>query len=114
MPASEAIYAREPPTDVAVCRSDHSFALTILRKEVLRDWGFLLVAMVLFGWVYQLTDDEVGILSVRSVHVAFGILFALTWIALGYALWSTRNMGSRTAKRSFKDPTTPPPTSFTL
>ena len=65
--------------------------LTTLRKEVPRDWGFLLVAMVLFGWVYQLTDDATGILDVRSVHVAFGILFGLSWIPVGYGLRSTKN-----------------------
>src|SRR5215204_1307771 len=77
-------------------------SLTILRKEVLRDWGFLLVAMVLFGWVYQLTDDWTGIVDVRSVHVVFGILFSLSWMLVGFALWSTKNKLSWTAKSSLR------------
>ena len=50
-----------------------------------------LLALTLFGWVYQLTDDQVGIVEVRWLHVIFGILFALSWMLLGYALWSSKN-----------------------
>jgi hypothetical protein len=65
--------------------------LTAIREGVLRDWGFLLLALTFFGWVYLLTDDQVGIVDVRSLHVTFGILFALSWMLLGYALWSSKN-----------------------
>jgi hypothetical protein len=65
--------------------------LTTIRKGALRDWSFLLLALTLFGWVYQLTDDQVGIVDLRSIHVMFGILFSLTWMLLGYALWSSKN-----------------------
>jgi len=65
--------------------------LSAVRKEALKGWGYLLVAMVLFGWVYQLTDDEIGIIDVRSVHVVFGMLFSLSWMLLGYALWSAKD-----------------------
>jgi len=68
--------------------------LAAVRRGVLRRWGFLLLAMGLCGWVYQLTDDATGIVDVRSVHVAFGILFGLSWVLLGYALWSSQNRAS--------------------
>jgi hypothetical protein len=64
---------------------------TVRKKGVLKDWGLLVLAMALFGWVYQLTDDVAGIVDVRSVHVVFGILFSLSWMALGYALLSSKN-----------------------
>jgi len=54
--------------------------------------------MALFGWVYQLTDDKTGIVDVRSVHMAFGVLFSLSWVVLGYALWSSKTKASRTSK----------------
>ena len=63
----------------------------------------MLLVMALFGWVYQLTDDRTGIVDVRSVHVAFGVLFSLSWMALDYALWSSRNTVRRTTTRSLKD-----------
>jgi hypothetical protein len=68
--------------------------LTTARREILRYWGLLLLTMAFSGWVYQLTDDETGIVDVRSVHVAFGILFSLSWMVLGYALWSSKNKAS--------------------
>jgi hypothetical protein len=61
--------------------------LTTVRGEALRHWGHLLLTMALFGWVYQLTDDKTGIVDIRIIHVGFGILFALSWMVLGYALW---------------------------
>ena len=66
--------------------------LATVRKGIWRDWSLLLLAMALSGWVYQLTDDRAGLADVRSVHVAFGLLFSLGWMLLGYALWhSARN-----------------------
>jgi len=58
----------------------------------------LLLTVALFGWIYQLTDDKTGIVDVRSVHVAFGVLFSLSWVVLGYALWSSKTKASRTSK----------------
>jgi hypothetical protein len=68
--------------------------LTTIRGEALRNWGLLLLAMSLSGWVYQLTDDRVGIADIRSIHVAFGILFSLSWMVLGCALWWSKNKAS--------------------
>ena len=68
--------------------------LSTVRKGRLRYWAHLLLAMALFGWVYQLTDDKTGIVDVRSVHVAFGVLFSLSWVVLGYALWSSKTKAS--------------------
>jgi hypothetical protein len=59
-----------------------------IRSRTLRNWAFLLLALTVFGWVYQLTDDQIGIVVIRSIHVMFGTLFALSWMLLGYALWS--------------------------
>ena len=72
--------------------------LTSFRKAPTRHWGFLLLAMALFGWGYQLTDDGIGPADVvRPIHVAFGILFGLNWMLLGYALWSSKtNRADRT------------------
>ncbi len=65
--------------------------LATVRGEALKHWGLLLLAMAFSGWVYQLTDDRTGIVDIRSIHVAFGILFALSWMVLGYALWWSKN-----------------------
>ena len=65
--------------------------LTTVRGEALRNWGLLLLAMAFSGWVYHLTDDKTGIVDIRIIHVAFGILFALSWMVLGYALWWSKN-----------------------
>lgn len=64
--------------------------LTSFRRAGIRHWGFLLLAMALFGWGYQLTDDRIGLIDTRPIHIAFGILFSLNWMLLGYALWSSR------------------------
>jgi hypothetical protein len=68
--------------------------LATVRREVVRNWGLLLLATALFGWIYQLTDDWAGIVDIRPVHVAFGILFSLGWMLLGYALWTSKNKAS--------------------
>ena len=65
--------------------------LTTVRGQALKHWSLLLFAMAFSGLVYQLTDDTTGIFDVRSIHVVFGILFALSWMALGYALWWSKN-----------------------
>ena len=72
--------------------------LSTIRKGRLRYWARLLLTVALFGWIYQLTDDKTGIVDVRSVHVAFGVLFSLSWVVLGYALWSSKTKASRTSK----------------
>src|SRR5215218_8484679 len=64
---------------------------TALRGEALWNWGLLLLTMALSGWVYQLTDDMSGIVDIRTIHVAFGILFSLSWMGLGCALWWSKN-----------------------
>ena len=65
--------------------------LSTIRMGRSRYWAHLLLVMSLFGWVYQLTDDKTGIVDVRPIHVAFGILFSLSWMLLGSALWSSKN-----------------------
>jgi len=50
-----------------------------------RGLGSLLLATGAFGWVYYFTDSG-AILEERPVHIAFGLLFCLGWVALGVAL----------------------------
>jgi hypothetical protein len=67
----------------------------------------------LFGWVYYVTSesfgwayineftDQVGSTAeVRLIHVVFGLLFSLSWVVLGYALWSGNGDPSRTISGS--------------
>ena len=64
--------------------------LAAVRMRGLRVWGCLLLAMTLSGWVYRFTDAG-AMVEARSVHVVFGVLFSISWVVLGYALWSSRN-----------------------
>jgi hypothetical protein len=59
-----------------------------VRSGTLRGQGFLLLAIGAFGWVYYAADSG-AILASRSVHVVFGALFGLGWIALGLLLLHT-------------------------
>src|SRR5215211_3416375 len=75
--------------------------LATVRTRGLRDWGLLLLTIVLFGWGHRFTDAGTMV-AVRVVHVGFGVLFSLSWVVLGYALWSSRNTVRRTTPRSLK------------
>lgn len=55
------------------------------RKRALGRWSTLPFATAVFGWIYQLTD-MVAHTGLRFVHVAFGTLFSLCWMGMGYAL----------------------------
>jgi len=48
--------------------------------------GVLVLTVGVFGWVYYLTDSG-AVLEARSVHIGFGLLFSLGWVALGLTLW---------------------------
>jgi hypothetical protein len=63
--------------------------LAAIRTRGLRGWGTLSLMIGAFGWGYYLIDSG-GIAEIRSVHVAFGILFSLGWVVLGYALLPVR------------------------
>jgi hypothetical protein len=65
------------------------------REKPLRGMGALALAMGAFGWVYDLTDTG-AVLEARSVHIGFGLLFSLGWMALGVGLLAA---GSRRARR---------------
>jgi hypothetical protein len=60
--------------------------LAIVRTRTLRGFGALLLATGAFGWVYYFTDSG-AVLEARPVHIGFGLLFSLCWVALGLALW---------------------------
>jgi hypothetical protein len=66
-----------------------------VREKPLRGMGALTLAMGAFGWAYDLTDTG-AVLEARSVHIGFGLLFSLGWMALGVGLLVT---GSRRAHR---------------
>jgi hypothetical protein len=55
------------------------------RGKPLGRMGASAVATGAFGWVYYLTDAG-AVSEARSVHVGFGLLFSLGWVALGAGL----------------------------
>jgi threonine/homoserine efflux transporter RhtA len=57
------------------------------RGKPLGGIGALAVATGAFGWVYYLTDAG-AVFEARSVHVGFGLLFSLGWVALGVGLFA--------------------------
>jgi hypothetical protein len=61
------------------------------KVRALGRWSTLLLVTALSGWTYYLTDT--GFWSeIRSVHVVFGLLFSLCWIALGCALGAGQSL----------------------
>lgn len=60
----------------------------------LRRAGALALAMGASGWLYFLTDSG-AMLKTRVLHVGFGLLFSVGWIALGLALWARSRSGTR-------------------
>jgi len=58
----------------------------------LRKWRFLPLSMGAFGWVYYFSDFG-STIQMRTTHVLFGLLFSLSWVLLGYLLWSGRIEG---------------------
>jgi hypothetical protein len=67
-----------------------------VRGKSLRRMGAMALAMGAFGLVYDLTDTG-AVLEARSVHVGFGLLFSLGWVALGAGLVAA---GTRRAEGS--------------
>jgi hypothetical protein len=61
--------------------------IAAIETRILGNLGALPLAMGVFGWIYYLTDSG-AILEARSVHVGFGLLFGLGWVALGVVLWT--------------------------
>ena len=57
--------------------------------------GALVLAMGMVGLVYYVTDSG-AILETRLVHVGFGLLFSLGWVAVGLGLLVA---GTRQARR---------------
>jgi hypothetical protein len=60
--------------------------VALVRIGALRALGALLLAAGFFGWAYRFTDYG-AIFEARLVHVGFGVLFSLGWVAVGLALW---------------------------
>jgi hypothetical protein len=60
--------------------------IATVRGRPLRGMGALVLTIGVFGWVYCLTNAG-GVLEARSVHIGFGLLFSLGWVALGLTLW---------------------------
>jgi hypothetical protein len=59
--------------------------IATVRSGPPRGTGALVLATGMFGWVYYLTETGV-VLEARSVHIGFGLLFSLGWVALGVRL----------------------------
>ena len=72
-----------------------------------------MIAIGLFGWDHYITDESSGwahiidftnivgsTTEVRLIHVIFGVLFSLSWVTLGYALWSRTGTPTRTISGS--------------
>jgi hypothetical protein len=53
--------------------------------------------MGVLGWGYYVTDSD-AILEARSIHVGFGLLFSLGWVALGVTLWLESEIVQETGK----------------
>jgi hypothetical protein len=51
-----------------------------------RHYGVLSLTLGLLGWLYFSTSSG-GVIETPLGHVAFGALFCLSWMALGYTLW---------------------------
>ena len=82
-------------------------------RRTVRGWGTLLITIGLFGWVYYITQESFGwahiidftnlvgsTAEVRLIHVTSGVLFSLSWVTLGYALWSRSGAPTRTVSGS--------------
>jgi hypothetical protein len=65
-----------------------TISISFVRMEILRGYDILLLVMGLLGWAYYFTHSTADSFGARSDHIAFGLLFGLGWIILGYALWS--------------------------
>jgi hypothetical protein len=61
-----------------------------VRTGALGRWSILPLVTGLCGWIYQLTDLSA---ELRAVHVAYGVLFAMCWMGLGWAV--SAGQGSR-------------------
>jgi hypothetical protein len=62
-------------------------AIANVGQRSLRSAGALALAMGVSGWIYEFTDSG-AIFEARMVHVGFGVLFSLGWVALGLAFWA--------------------------
>jgi hypothetical protein len=61
--------------------------VALVRTKTLRVLGAFVLAVGSFGWAYHFTDSG-AIFEARLVHVGFGVLFSLGWVAIGLALWT--------------------------
>jgi hypothetical protein len=69
--------------------------LALVGTGTSRGLGALLLAMGSFGWAYRFTDNG-GLFEARLLHVGFGTLFSLGWVAVGLALWKKDHNQLRT------------------
>jgi len=69
--------------------------IAMVRSGLSRGGALVLVTAV-SGWVYYLTDSGIVLEAPRSVHIVFGLLFGLGWVAFGVGLLAA---GTRRARR---------------
>jgi hypothetical protein len=58
----------------------------VLGAKALGRWSVVPLAGGLFGWVFYVTDFG-RTLALFLANIAFGLLFGLSWVGLGYVLW---------------------------
>ena len=61
--------------------------IAIVRSGPSRWTGAAVLGTGLSGWVYNVTDSG-AVLEARLVHIGFGLLFSLGWVALGVGLFA--------------------------
>jgi hypothetical protein len=69
--------------------------IAVARIRASRRYGILLLATGALGSLYYVTDGSDGLIWIRLSHVAFGVLFSLSWAVLGYTLWSNKSTNAQ-------------------
>jgi hypothetical protein len=65
--------------------------VAVLGVRTLGSWSVVPLVGGLLGWVFYGTDLG-STLGLFVANIASGLLFGLSWVAVGYILWTSRNM----------------------
>jgi hypothetical protein len=72
--------------------------VAIVRGGPSQGTGASVLATGVFGWGYYLTDSG-AVFEARLVHIGFGLLFGLGWVALGVGLFAAGTRRSQWPQR---------------
>jgi hypothetical protein len=74
-----------------LCAALVVIGVAVLRAMTLGRWSVVPLVVSLIGWVFYVTDfgSTVGLII---ANIVFGLLFGLSWVVLGYVLWTRRSM----------------------